>query len=197
MFVYISVYIYIDSYIHIIHLHDQNLISQVVSIRNVEDGLKGIHIAVFKMTTKLQINCIIYNIRIVRSTLGEKYEHLPRKLWWRHPRKMIVQLIDVVVDIRHISLFATHFQPHIHRQNTRLHFKQNILSIQKILTLSLFRIKQYFVCNMCGILMAQNKTYHPQLERRLLRQYDCKVTICRENYWNTKNWTYGCKYNIL
>ena len=82
MFVYISVCIYTDrlTYTHVIHLHDQNLISQVVSIRNVEDGLKGIHIAVFKMTTKLQINCIIYNIRIVRSTLGEKYEHLPQKL---------------------------------------------------------------------------------------------------------------------
>ena len=121
-------YIYIiQIHIHKIHFHDQNLISQMVSIRNVEDSLKGI--AVFKITTKLQINCIIYSVRIVRWTLGEKYEQLPQELWWRHPRKMIVQLIDVVVDIKHISLFSTHFQPHIQRQNTRLNFFERSTSI--------------------------------------------------------------------
>ena len=54
---------------------------------------------------------------------------------------------------------------------------------------------QYFVCNIYGFRWLETKLrYHPQLERRLLRQHDCKVTICRENHWNTKKRTYGCKY---
>ena len=75
----------------------------MVSIRNVEDSLKGI--AVFKITTKLQINCIIYSVRIVHTMnmgrKGKKSYHKEEGI----QEKMIVQLIDDVDKKTYLVVF--------------------------------------------------------------------------------------------
>ena len=105
---------------HTIHFHVQNLISQMVSIRNVEDSLKGI--AVFKITTKLQLNCIIYSVRIVQWTRGE------RVIWTNKMTRKASKkrwLSSWSMWIKNISRCSPHIlKPHKHRQNTRPQFKQ-------------------------------------------------------------------------
>ena len=145
----------------------------MVSIRNVEDSLKGI--AVFKITTKLQIKCIIYSVRIVQRTRGEK-------VWWTATTKKKASkkrwLSRWSMWMKNISRCSPHIlKPHKHRQNTRT---PNFWPSQ--------------ICQNC--VAAIYNVYYTWLVSDGLKQNigssqkktitDCKMTICRGNHWNVQ-----------
>ena len=111
----------------------------------------------------------LYNLQCKDCTMnmGESMEISKRKEEGIQ-EKLIVQLIDVSGDKKHISLFSMHFKPYIHRQNTRK-FKQKFWPSSSIFP-AIFLI--WFP-------MAWNKT---DLERLIARWHD----MFRGNHWNAQ-----------